>query len=665
MPRMTDKELAGIGVLVTRPRHQAAELADAILAHGGAVIEFPVLEIIPHETQTIIDAASHLHDPDIAIFVSPNSVHHGLAYAESARIAVIGPATADAIESADRCVDICPPSGYDSEHLLAAAELQNVAGKVVRIIRGSRGRELIADTLRERGATVEYLPVYERRSAEYTAAEIDALEQQWRTGAVNVVIVMSVESLNNLVALLPRWCKAALVNTPLVTPAARVIQEAHDRFPGVPTTLARGPQALDMVEAIIKCGKTKPDKLMSMNDKDEKTILPDEEETVVEEPLAESEPEPEPELEPELEPEPEPEPVAKSDAVKPDKKGSGGVAWLALFLSLITLAAIGYMLVQDWRAAQTASQSASSLADLRSRVASSSESLSNLDRGLADLAEADESVASELERLQSDLDSRLQLLDSLPSRTSNLERSLSALQGVSTGARDTWLLAEAEYYMQIANAQLQLAGNPNLAALALGMADERIVQLANPALTDVRRALSDELAALEGMDKPDIEGVTLTLASLARVVDSLPLQQVAVSSSDDDAEVDADLSGVDRAWASVKGAVSGLVKVTGPDQTAVPLLPPEAVYFLRTNLALQLQTARLALLRGEQAVFQQSLDDAARWIGLYFDAESTQVVSALQTIAEIRGGLFAVTSPDISESLRLLRQFKSISESAQ
>jgi uroporphyrin-3 C-methyltransferase len=219
--------------------------------------------------------------------------------------------------------------------------------------------------------------------------------------------------------------------------------------------------------------------------------------------------------------------------------------------------------------------------------------------------------------------------------------------------------------MQIANAQLQLAGNPHLAALALAMADERIVQLSNPALTDVRRTLADELAALEVMEKPDIEGVTLTLASLARVVDSLPLQKGTTAGSDADAELDPEMSGLDRAWASVKGAASGLVRVTGPEETATPFMTPEAAYFLRTNLALQLQAARLALLRGEQAVFQQSLDDASAWLGLYYDTESAQVASALQTIAEIRDSLFAVTTPDISESLRLLRQYETLAESAQ
>ena len=97
----------------------------------------------------------------------------------------------------------------------------------------------------------------------------------------------------------------------------------------------------------------------------------------------------------------------------------------------------------------------------------------------------------------------------------------------------------------------------------------------------------------------------------------------------------------------------------------MPLMSPEAVYFLRTHLTLQLQAARLALLRGEQAVFQQSLDDAGAWIETYFDAESTQVASALQTIEEIHGSMVVAAKPDISGSLRLLRQVRTLSESAQ
>lgn len=379
---------------------------------------------------------------------------------------------------------------------------------------------------------------------------------------------------------------------------------------------------------------------MSNEDKDTKPDLPEDKE--LEQPAAEPEP-------------------AKSV----NKTMAGGVAWLALFLSLMTIAAVSYMAIENWRAQRSADQRAASLSDLTNRMASSGESLTSIDRGLAELAEADAQAASQFELLQRDLQEQDKFLGSLPSRLSKLESSMSALQGVSVGMRNIWLIAEAEYYLQIANAQLQLAGNPHLATLALGMADERIVQLADPALTDVRRAISDELAALDVMQKPDIEGITLTLASLARVVDSLPLLHSASTEPENEDDIDPNLSGVDRAWESMKSALSGLVKITSPEDGVTALMTPEAEYFLRTNLILQLQTARLALLRGEHSVFQQSIDDAAEWLRQYFDAQSAQVSGALQTLGEVRDGVFATTTPDISESLRLLRHFQALAGSAQ
>jgi len=241
---------------------------------------------------------------------------------------------------------------------------------------------------------------------------------------------------------------------------------------------------------------------------------------------------------------------------------------------------------------------------------------------------------------------------------------VASLAGISAGARETFLLAEAEYYMQIANAQLQLANNPHLASLALGMADERIASLSDPALTAVRRAIADELAALEVMEKPDLEGATFTLASLARVVESLPLARAMPADDTSDAD-DSELSGVDRAWISVKDAMSGLVKVTPPDQAKLALVSPDAENFLRSNLALQLQSARLALLRGEQAIFEQTLDDISALLDAYFDSGSAQVESAQLTIAEIRENVFTASVPDISESLRLLRQFRMLRETAE
>ena len=347
------------------------------------------------------------------------------------------------------------------------------------------------------------------------------------------------------------------------------------------------------------------------------------------------------------------------------QRGTSPVSWLALFLALLTLAAVGYMIVEERRTRAVEEASSESLDRLSNRIDESQESLSSLDDSVDGLASSDEALESRIGTLQRELEQRADMLDSLPGRMSNLENSVAAMQGASAGARDTWLLAEAEYYMQIANAQLQLGNNPRLAMLALEMADERVVQMANPALTDVRRALAEELAALEAMEKPDLEGATLMLASLARVVDSLPLRAASGRPGETGDATDEEQGAAERAWSSVKEAMSGLVKVTPPDEETRALLTPDAAHLIRSNLALQLQAARLALLRGEQAIFEQSLDDADALLMQYFDVGSAQVASVQETVAEIRDSMVAVQAPDISESLRLIRQFRVLSGNEQ
>ncbi len=252
---MSGAMLKGFGVLVTRPEHQADELAEAIEDAGGEAIRFPVIEIEPYDSIDVNRCVESLPAADITIFISTNAVIYGLSYAngDQTRIAAIGPSTRSAIESAGRQVDIYPAQGFDSEHLLDEAELQEVAGKNIRIVRGDSGRELLADTLRERGATVDYLPVYRRLTRAYSPNLLTGLEHRWRDGQVRCVVAMSVDSLDKLLEILPPGCRELLAETPLVTPSARVMQTASDRIPEAKVSLAESPRTDDMVRALVAC----------------------------------------------------------------------------------------------------------------------------------------------------------------------------------------------------------------------------------------------------------------------------------------------------------------------------------------------------------------------------------------------------------------------------
>lgn len=254
---MNNGALSGTRVLVTRPAEQSKELIEAIGAAGGRAFHLPVIEIVERNEATVLSELASLPTPDIVIYVSRNAVIYGAKAvstptANSAAIAAIGPATRNALEEAGYAVTIFPDKGFDSEHLLEHASLLEVAGRNILIVRGTSGRELLADTLQARGATVNYLAVYDRSTAKPDSKTLSELASLWSRGNINVVIAMSVDSLTGLLEILPADCLALLKKTLLVTPSQRVIQAALATLPGSRVMLAQGPQAANMVDAVIQ-----------------------------------------------------------------------------------------------------------------------------------------------------------------------------------------------------------------------------------------------------------------------------------------------------------------------------------------------------------------------------------------------------------------------------
>ena len=259
---MTDGALTGTGVLVTRPKHQSRELAGAIEAQGGYVFQLPVLDIKKRDSEAIQSDFAGQPAPDIVIFVSRNAVTFGAQFfvPGTTRFAAIGPATRSAIEQAGLDAHIYAETGFDSEHLLLHPELKDSNGKNVTIVRGNQGRELLTDTLTARGAAVSHLAVYERTVAATDDEVLAQLASVWRTGSIDFVTAMSVDSLKSLLEILPAECRTLLEKSSLVTPSKRVIQTALELLPDIRLVLAESPQASSIVDAIIESSCQEPEK---------------------------------------------------------------------------------------------------------------------------------------------------------------------------------------------------------------------------------------------------------------------------------------------------------------------------------------------------------------------------------------------------------------------
>lgn len=226
--------LAGRTVVVTRPRAQAAPLAKMIAAAGGNALLFPLLEIAPADDATgLTQAAAQLAEYSLAVFVSPNAVRHALpvllagrAWPTGVQAAAVGPGTVAALADAGVPNCLVPSARYDSEGLLELPELaaDRMAGQRVAIFRGDGGRELLADTLRARGAQVDCITAYRRSGP---AGSFDVLLEAWRGQRLDALVVSSSEALHYLVAGLDEAGRACLMETPLFVPHARIAETAQ------------------------------------------------------------------------------------------------------------------------------------------------------------------------------------------------------------------------------------------------------------------------------------------------------------------------------------------------------------------------------------------------------------------------------------------------------
>ena len=225
-----DCVLTGLGVLVTRAEHQAKPLCEMIAGLGGVPIRLPAVEINgPADPGRVDQLLATLPYCDIAIFISPNAVQWGLkllqpgGLPDNLLLAAVGRRTAKMLSESGHLVDIVPVDRFDSEALLATPAMNGIAGKRVLIFRGDGGRALLGDTLKQRGALVEYAEVYRRECPRVGSA---GLPQGWQEG-VDVVTVTSNDLLDNLLSMLGGSGLSWLQAIPLVVVSERMVKHAR------------------------------------------------------------------------------------------------------------------------------------------------------------------------------------------------------------------------------------------------------------------------------------------------------------------------------------------------------------------------------------------------------------------------------------------------------
>lgn len=329
------------------------------------------------------------------------------------------------------------------------------------------------------------------------------------------------------------------------------------------------------------------------------------------------------------------------------KKGSG----LAIALVLILAIALALVAWQGWQRLDSQQQRIDELAQQTEGSASQqavSELESRLDSGEA---ERDEALQSALSDLRSEFDSY----------RSDVDETLSDVLDQLSQEQDTdereWLHAEAAYLLRLANQRLQLEGDVEGAAALLRTADARLADADNPALTPVREAIANELAALDAVPQVDRTGLYLALNAQQERISTLRLSQEieeqAVTSS-----IEQPPTGTfQRQLARFGEELKDLVVVRHHDEALEALITPEQESYLRQSLRLVLEQTQLALLNEEKALYDASIDKALQLLNDYYDTTREETQSVIARLEELKQAEVKPELPDISASQQELARF--------
>lgn len=367
--------------------------------------------------------------------------------------------------------------------------------------------------------------------------------------------------------------------------------------------------------------------------------------------------------EPDTTPEPATEQPASQSEAAPRARSGGAVAWFALLLVLGLGAAAAWLVLQaqsreaavlqrlveleevDHSAQVVAADDAEIRAELRA-----------LERSVQDTLEQRlNTVQPQLQRQAASVQEQASRLQALETRLAEQRAELAQLRG---GDRDSWLLAEVEYLLRLANQRLIMAGDAVSARRLLQSADGILRQLDSTALHPVRRAVAEDLAALRALPELDVEGLYLRLGALVDQVAGLVIFELPERTDGPEAAAaDTWQQRLQQGYQQALATLSKYIVVRRREVPVEALVDPQWEGLLRQNLVMLLQQAQVALLSGNQPLYEASLQRAQRWLTEFFLADEAAASAAANELEALSDEVIAVPLPDISASLAALKTY--------
>ncbi len=264
----------------------------------------------------------------------------------------------------------------------------------------------------------------------------------------------------------------------------------------------------------------------------------------------------------------------------------------------------------------------------------------------------------QINELLSALENSLSAQQIIAQRLDAHAAQLTTLSGTS---RDAWIVEEVRYLLRLANQRRLMGGDANGVMGLLGSADNLLKELDAPDLFSVREAIAKNIIALKIAPKIDREGIYLQLLALQQQVESLPSAPLKLLSKkvEEQKPEEESLSFWNKIWMSMTSIFTNIdqyVRVTHHDEPVIPVLSEEQAIAQRQQLQLIFEQAKIALLKENEVMYQESLLSAKNVLlkNFQYFQENQSLVESIQLLKNQR---IIIVLPDISSSLERLDNY--------
>ncbi|MHC9512057.1 uroporphyrinogen-III C-methyltransferase [Kangiella sp. M94] len=345
-------------------------------------------------------------------------------------------------------------------------------------------------------------------------------------------------------------------------------------------------------------------------------------------------------------------------------KNSSPIKWIIIVIILAIIGAGGYYSWTLWGNYQSSVQELTKLDRLNALLKEQRFRVDNLEsdsrQQANELSQVNHQLSLQLEQLQNELKKTQQKITSTDEQ------------------QNQWMLAEAEYLIRQASYKLHYTDNAKTIVGLLQAADRQVLAMNDSSLQSLRQAINNDINAVRASGALDIEGVAIKLQSLKPLVEELELATVqlpdgeeAETTEENDVTGEEETSGWQRFKDSFSSALSQYYTVHHYDESMKPFISPQHDALLRQNILLNLQTAQLAAIQHNDAMYQNALGEVEDWVSQYFKSEPATTTAFMQQLDELVQMSVALNLPQKLESLRAIEQItgrqasRSVQESKQ